>query len=498
MTPMTEERRVGQIVVLEPETQTIRDVLHERIAGALLGGAIADALGWPTEFARKPEDLRAVGLSYPIKDFVPWHKRTGGRFFARIDNVQPGDYSDDTQLSLAVARAIGPDGRVDNEYFARYELRYWLDYARGAGAAVTAAAKSASRVRADWRRNFFRYRRGTRDLDYRDAGANGAAMRVGPIALANVRDPRRVYLETWRNAIVTHGHPRAILGAVVFAEALRQLARGHTQNAREFVDGLREFVRTASIPLDDSDVAYWLEGWNSGARRFERLWPEHLTEMDSMLGITSEAQGGSLAEVYRRLGLFAPATKGSGTASVAGALATFLRRGDDFEHLTIEAANMLGSDTDTIGAMAASMTGAWLGYVAIPERWASIMADYTYLNQTAEYLTLVALRQADTNGIRPQISPEPPSAMNLLGAMRRQDVQDRRPYWHPLLGTGRVVKAESQHVGSKQPKGRVVMATVQFDFGQTCKFSSYKSIEKRTKRLPSKRTKRAPQLPLDF
>src|SRR4051812_14090316 len=105
---MSDDRQLPQVVVLESEPQTIRDVLHERIAGALLGGAIADALGWPTEFAKQPSDLTRVGLTFPITDFQVWHKRTGGRFFARTDNVQPGDYSDDTQLALAVARSIRP------------------------------------------------------------------------------------------------------------------------------------------------------------------------------------------------------------------------------------------------------------------------------------------------------------------------------------------------------------------------------------------------------
>lgn len=493
---MTDEQRVGQIVVLEPERQTIRDVLHERIAGALLGGAIADALGWPTEFAKKPEHLASVGLSYPVTEFVAWHKRTGGRFFARTDNVQPGDYSDDTQLALAVARSIRPDGTVDDDYFARSELRYWIDYARGAGATVTAAARAVSRSKVDWRRNFFRFSRGEREQDYRSAGANGAAMRVAPIALANVRDPERVYLETWKNAIVTHGHPRAILGAVVFAEALRVLTHGHEQDASHFVGELRERVRSSRVPDHDPDIAFWLEGWNSEGRRFEALWPEFVTEMDGMLQTALDSRGSRpLAETYKQLGAFNPATKGSGTASVAAALAVFLKRGDNFERLTVDAANMLGSDTDTIGAMAASMAGAWLGYVAIPERWASIMADYTYLNQVAEYLTLVSLRQTLSNPIRPRVGPEPPAQMKLLDAMKRQDIQDRRPYWHPLLGTGYVVKAESQEVGLKQPRGRVVMATVKFEFGQTAKFSSYQGLPKKSASGTRRGSRKPTQLP---
>lgn len=472
--------RVGNIVVREPEQQTLLDVLFERIAGALMGGAIADALGWPTEFARKPDDLLKFNLTYPLRDFGAWHKRTGGRFLARIDNIQPGDYSDDTQLSLAVARSVGSDGRVDNEYFAKQELRYWLAYARGAGATVTAAARSAARPRSEWRWNDFRFRRGQRELDYRGAGANGAAMRISPIALANVNDAERTYVEAWKQAMITHGHPRAILGAVVLAESIRRLVHGHLKAPTEFVEDLRATVRKMAAPLHDEDVRYWMEHWDRDGRRFELLWPEFVAEMDGMLRIVQDNPHLPLPDVYRLLGSFVPATKGSGTASVAAAHALFLRYGHDFERLAITGANMLGSDTDTIGAMAGSMAGAWLGYVGIPERWAAIMADYSYLNKVAEYLTLVSLRQATSNEIRPDPGKLPEPRMDLLAAMERQDVLERRPYWHPLFGLGRVTKAESQEVGLKRPQGRVVMATVQFDFGQTCKFSSFVSL--RTKR----------------
>jgi len=222
-----------------------------------MGGAIADALGWPSEFARTPADLERVNLRYPIQDFVPWPKRVGGRFFARTGYIQPGDYSDDTQLTLSVARSVNADGTVDNKYFAKQELRYWLAYARGAGATITAAAKAANRSTVDWRWNFFRFKRGRHDdLDYRGAGANGAAMRVAPIALANLYDPHRTLIETWKNSIITHGHARAI----IYAEALRKVinnAINHSHEpATEFVDHLCRFVNTVEVPKEDSDIFF--------------------------------------------------------------------------------------------------------------------------------------------------------------------------------------------------------------------------------------------------
>lgn len=493
-----DEQGPGRILVLEPEEASIQDVLFERIAGALIGGAIADALGWPTEFAKKPEDLAFVGLSYPVDDFVAWHKRTGGRFLARTDNIQPGDYSDDTQLVLALARSVHVNGAVDNRYFAKEELKYWVDYARGAGATVTAAAKSAGRARTEWRWNYFRYRRGNHELDYRGAGANGAAMRMAPIALGNVRDPRRAYEEAWKNALVTHGHPRAIIGAVVFVEALRRLVQGHTASAADFVRDLQLFVGQMQVPADDPDIRFWLSRWNEGTLSFEPLWREFRDEMVGMIGKALEMRNSPLSETYRLLGAFAPATKGSGTACVAAALALFLKHGGRFDRLAVEGANLLGSDTDTIGAMAGAMAGAWHGYVAIPERWAAIMADYSYLNRVAEFLTLVTLRQGSSAiGIRPKPGDRPPQPqMNLLAALERQDVQERRPYWHPLFGVGTVTKVESQQVGLRQPRGRVVMATVRFEFGQTCKFNSFKSLKRPDQPLRRTRKRRADQMDL--
>src|ERR1700733_4488865 len=217
---MSTVRYVGRVQVIESDPPSQEDLLYTHFSGSLMGGAITDALGWPTEFARTPADLERMGIKYPVHDFVGWSKRTGGRFFTRTDYIQPGDYSDDTQLTLSVARSLNSDGTVDNAYFAKQELRYWLDYARGAGATVTAGAKAAARSSTDWRWNFFRFKRGRHnDLDYRGAGANGAAMRIAPIALANLRDQRKALTEVWKNSIVTHGHPRAIMGAIVYGEA---------------------------------------------------------------------------------------------------------------------------------------------------------------------------------------------------------------------------------------------------------------------------------------
>src|SRR5262249_23769689 len=183
-----------------------------------------------------------------LEDFVSWHKQTGGRFNAYIEYVAPGDYSDDTQLTLSTARSLLPDGRCDIEYFSKTELPLWLAYARGAGATITAAARTLSHKTTQWNKNFFTLKRGTGTFTYTSAGGNGAPMRIAPLAMANATYMERLEHETWRNSIVTHGHPRAIIGALVYARAIAYILATRTPEMHDFLDSLRSFASSVRFP----------------------------------------------------------------------------------------------------------------------------------------------------------------------------------------------------------------------------------------------------------
>ena len=55
-----------------------------------------------------------------------WQKKSGGRFNTYTDHINRGEYSDDTQLTLAVARSLLRDGSVDVEHFSKDEMPLWL------------------------------------------------------------------------------------------------------------------------------------------------------------------------------------------------------------------------------------------------------------------------------------------------------------------------------------------------------------------------------------
>ena len=71
------------------EQSTVPFSAHDRIRGALLAGAVGDALGAPVEFMSLTEILRQFGPD-GIGDYVPYAGR-------------PGAITDDTQMTLFTA-----------------------------------------------------------------------------------------------------------------------------------------------------------------------------------------------------------------------------------------------------------------------------------------------------------------------------------------------------------------------------------------------------------
>lgn len=109
--------------------------IEEKCKGAMLGAAIGDALGWPNEFSKN--EKRDAG---PENKFYRWKRYTGGRYWRHDEEILAGEYSDDTQMILAVARSIITGEWEKN--FSTVELPFWLEYERGGGRAVKNAAAS--------------------------------------------------------------------------------------------------------------------------------------------------------------------------------------------------------------------------------------------------------------------------------------------------------------------------------------------------------------------
>lgn len=446
-----------------------------KVAGAFLGGAVADALGWPTEFIKtEGQALRLFG-NQEVNDFHPWEKRTGGRFNTYVDYIRPGDYSDDTQLTLCVARSMLPQGSFDPDRFGKVEMAHWLNYARGAGGTVTRAARAITRRGASWDNNFFSYESRGRTSDYTNAGANGAAMRVSPHAMANAYDERTALAGVWRDTVVTHGHPRALWGALLYGKALLVLFNWNGKGIGKFLETLQAFVEKADLVELNGGMDGWLARWQERTGRpFPDVFEATRYEVLESLSQIGEAHDTPLDETLTNLGCFAPATKGSGTATVAAALAIFARYGGNYERAVLKAVNMFGSDTDTIAAMAGSMIGVLKGQEAIPEAWANRMQDYGYFIRAADAMTRISMREATANDLlvdhrRYEVERQDRDIVSLT---RSREVQKGQRITHPVFGLGWVEEVQSQRI-RRQGGGTMLLARVIFDVGQSCVFRAH-------------------------
>ncbi|MEK6321132.1 MAG: ADP-ribosylglycohydrolase family protein [Acidobacteriota bacterium] len=455
----------------------------ERIEGALAFSAIGDALGWPTEFGRYPASVRDRFGKNWVTDFVPWKKFVGGRFWGYEEQIGEGEYSDDTQLTLSVARCIDDAGCFDVEKFAYLELPSWILYEKGGGRSIKAAARHIiSKKGIDWRTNFYRIcpREGPALL-YEEAGANGAAMRVLPLAIVNINNNEKLIRDCFANAIVTHGHPRAILGSILYGCLLRFLLTKRHVSAGEVTDYLKDIVHGWTNSLAGWEVAsVWRADWDRRSSSGKTLKDsiketneeavEYLDQISSHLEIDHK-------DYYRRVGALDRRTKGSGLATVLTAVYMFLKYLDEPETAVIEAVNTIGSDTDTIGYFIGGLFGAYMGMSAVPGNWLAKLQDRDYFTRTAMALRLTLLGDtADAFSSSSNMTRQG-ALMSLyaweigLHELFWEALDSGSPVIHPALGRGVVQNKEVKQLPRKS--GYIAkLVRIKFDCGQTCTFHS--------------------------
>jgi ADP-ribosyl-[dinitrogen reductase] hydrolase len=193
------------------------DVL-DRARAAFLGVAIGDALGATTEFMTPGEIRARYGVHRKIR---------GGGWLG----LKPGHVTDDTEMSLALARALVAAGGWDLTGIADNFVA-WMK-----GKPIDIGSTCRKGIR-DYLHN------GVLETPYNewDAG-NGAVMRMAPVALFTLGDDALLQRRAIEQARLTHHHPlsdracltvgrlvhRALLGAdrVELHGVARELVRQH-------------------------------------------------------------------------------------------------------------------------------------------------------------------------------------------------------------------------------------------------------------------------------
>lgn len=368
---------------LKPSMKRKTTTSPDRAIAAFLGAAIGDALGWPFEGraddAPNPRDWDGK--------FLAWKKRSGSRYALWWEQVKPGEYSDDTQLILAVARAraIGEDWW---RHFARVELPFWTCYERGGGGATKRAANSWLSGVAPWDSS-------AKDVAVRyfEAGGNGAAMRVLPHCVAHASDDdfSSLAADVLADAVTTHGHPRALVGALIFAYIVWSAFK--RVGVLEYADLIRRCLDDASVWGALPDISHrwpsWLPAAEKYTRDFRQVWS---STVDEAMNLSRRAADGLAAgvlsddiAVVKELGGLSPKTNGAGTTTAISAIYFASRYAASPMEGVRHAASAVGADTDTLASMCASLLGAINGTSWLQTSWDQIQ-DAEYIRVTAEEL----------------------------------------------------------------------------------------------------------------
>ncbi|GAA5441337.1 ADP-ribosylglycohydrolase family protein [Deinococcus caeni] len=447
---------------------------RDKYSAVIVGGAIGDALGWPFEFpesARKHAQLRNGA-------FLNWTKAAGGSYWGYNDEIHAGDYSDDTQLTLSVGRSIDFQGRFLIDRFAYEELPLWLQYERGGGRATKYAVNSLlSRKQVGWRDNFFRVGK----TAYRDAGANGAAMRCAPIVLANINNNLSTiakYLN--ENTISTHGHPRAIIGCYLIAAALISALK-ESPNPLDCIKEVANDLADKGLQHISAELPDWLYIWNQEGKSFTDIFSDVIEEMND--GLDAIKKYKSLSECVRYFRADQFSNKGSGISSTLTAIASYVINGEAGSLALEETAYYPGIDTDTVSSMVGWLLGARYGRSVFHEEWLKNVQDSHYLSRMGENLHGIAFPEIESNNIT--FKPMHLSKRDYLSRVWAWEIGMFEMFWdaidvgsvmnHPTLGQGKVIKKVRNDVAYEaagKPKYYDANVVIKFIEGQTCSFHS--------------------------
>jgi ADP-ribosylglycohydrolase len=297
----------------------------EQVLGMIYGLALGDALGAPVEFW----DLKGIQERYGADGIQ--------------DLPDPALFTDDTQMTLAVAEALIAAGHEDLGAIMAVlsqEFVAWLhspENDRSPGGSCLYGARQLEAGVPWWRSG------------KPNSKGCGAAMRVAPIGYLYQHDLPKLRRVAAASAMVTHHHPTAQLGAVA-AAFLMKLALDR-------------------LPPEDLLPALELET-HSQALDFDQALArlEEALEMDSQDAALDHIGEGWVAEEVVMMALYC-----------------FLKSPDDFVATIRRGANTQG-DSDSIASIAGGLSGAYLGIRSLPAVWVDRLEKSDYLADVAQRL----------------------------------------------------------------------------------------------------------------
>lgn len=282
----------------------------DRYEGAMLGVAVGDALGAPLEFMSAEEIRRKYGT---VREML------GGGWL----NVQPGEVTDDTQMTLAVAEGLlaeGPDP-------------------------VSAPCLMVGA-------NFLRWFR----THPKDVGGCCAAV------LSRMNRQQNVRLSDWHEA--AKAHDRASNGGTAGNGALMRAIYPALYYQPD---------KAQEAAADIARMTHWHDHSTRTVQRYTAAINTIVNTPTMTAGEAKETAERMMADVREMLPSGKVEPTGYCVSSLICAM-NAIRDTDSFEDALVAAVN-LGGDADTIGAITGGLAGAIYGVNGIPLRWVNKLAN---------------------------------------------------------------------------------------------------------------------------
>jgi ADP-ribosylglycohydrolase len=285
--------------------------------------------------------------------------------FGEFEGYPPGQFTDDTQLTVATVRAVVEAGEVSPPRIARsIAALFGRSEVIGPGGACLSAALTFLRT-GDWT---------TCGAESGQAG-NGAAMRTAPVGLAFLDRPDQLSAAVADVSRITHRDARSIAGGVAVAKAAQLLA------ARPFDDPASLCPPVAEAVAEFSpEFAAWVERLPALSRES----PEKAVRAIAWAGMPEPE-------------FDAPIITPFVLPTVLAALWCLLRHPDSWP-AAVAAAIRLGGDVDTLGAIVGALAGVRLGVGAIPEHLRQGVRRARQLEALAARFHELVVRTAATHG----------------------------------------------------------------------------------------------------
>lgn len=304
----------------------------------LVGCAIGDALGNPFEMK--------LANYQPLQEWDGTFKE-GGTFWWG----QPGQYTDDTLMSIALATSL-----IEHQGFNMEDVgsKYldWMNSGNTRGIGGTTAA-SLTRLK----KGATVLTSGLTHNEGKPVAGNGTAMRASPIGLVYQDDLIKLIEVAIKDAVITHNGIEPKMGSVAVALGTALLA-SRASSPKSLAHDILEVLHESIVKSKIEEAAQWLEQG---------------TPLDTIA-----------AEALASIG-----TKGYVPETV-GAAFFCLGATDNFKDAVVMAVKG-GGDTDTTAAIVGAMAGTWYGLDEIPSEYKDNVENFQLLQDLTDELLKIEI-----------------------------------------------------------------------------------------------------------